>query len=94
MSGDHRYHVVEAPDIPTTLVGGKYTGVCPDVLCDHIRNAKWGSEASMIQLRNLLHLAANTMPDGDVLEVATFIHRAGQTLLWRNPPARSKRAPE
>lgn len=74
--------IISAPEIPKKLVGN---GVCPDLICAHVRNAKWGDVDSVQSLRNLLHLAADTMPNADVVEVAAFIHRAGDTLLWKNP---------
>lgn len=83
---DPRAKMLYAEDIKPVTVGGT-EGPCPDVILAHIRNAKWGSSESASQLRNLLHLAANSMPDADILEVATFIHRAGKTMLWANPPA-------
>ena len=93
MSKDPRAKLMSVQEILPNVIGGS-AGPCPDLICAHIRNAKWGDRESVEQLRNLLHLAANSMPDADVLEVATFIHRAGQTMLWANPPARSIGAPE
>lgn len=77
--------IIAAPAIPAKLVGGN--GVCPDIICAHVRNAKYGDADSIESLRSLLHLAADTMANADIIEVATFIHRAGETMLWRNPPS-------
>lgn len=90
---DPRAKMLYAEDIDPVTVGGT-VGPCPDLICAHIRNAKWGSASSAQQLRNLLHLAANTMADADVLEVATFIHRAGKTMLWANAPTTGIGAPQ
>lgn len=78
---DPRAKIVSAEKIVPHAVGGTY-GVCPHVIAAHIRNAKWGDLESVESLRNLLHRAAESMPDADVIEVAQAIRRAGDTLLW------------
>jgi hypothetical protein len=84
-------NIVAAAPIPKKLVGGNL--VCPDIICAHVRNAKYGDADSVESLRNLLHLAADTMATADIIEVATFIHRAGETMLWRIPKSHPIGAP-